>query len=70
MYMHDGPDDDDHDGHHHPADGRAVGKKEPISCTLFVLEIGIKNYVTKLRFKSIGTLFCHRKENLHKINGT
>ena len=27
MYMHDGLDDDDHDGHHHPADGRAEVKR-------------------------------------------
>lgn len=29
MYMHDEPDDDfdDHDGHHHPADGRAEARR-------------------------------------------
>ena len=38
-------------------------QKEPISCTLFVLEIDTTNYVTKLKFNSTGTLICHYKEN-------
>lgn len=52
MYLYDGPyDGDDHDGHYHPADGRAETKRTHLMRT----EIDTQNSVTKHKFNSIET---------------